>query len=306
VKIRDHHIIRSTIPLVAKRPAAFRATSVAAQEVFTPSQPSEPGLPDLSGLAKFSQTKSIGVKDSKLEDDSKRVLLLDNSTGGIQELDIDWSKTGRPRDLEAITPGQQPGDFFAVEGSSWKDSKARLFDLKVNEHGGEARNSYVLPDFGQEVEGLVCLPGENGSQTFLFGGRGDENGNSRVFWGSLNQDGLRFSPEGLIGKKVDAPHLGEGQRSISDLALDEKGRLWATAAIDEGNNGPFDSMVYEVGHITSQGNEPFRNSSGPGVLIKGTKGEALVAQGNGSFLMGSDNESHGGRFEQFLIADHYA
>jgi len=243
----------------------------------------------------------VGVKDTKLEDDSRRVVLVSRDTGAVQELDVDWSQTGRARDLEAIAPGRKRGEYLAVEGSSFGENRARLFELQVSADGGEANKSHQLPDFGQEVEGLVSLANEDGSQTVLFGGRGDENGASRIYWGSLSKEGLKFSPEGLEGKPVEAPYLGEGQRSIADLALDNKGQLWATAAVDEGDQGPFDSMVYRVGHLTEGGPAPFQNSGGGGARIQGTKGEALVAYDGGSFYMGSDNESLGGRLEHFNI-----
>ena len=134
----------------------------------------------ISGLAAFSRQRSIAVKDTKLEDNSKRVLLVNNGTGKTQDLDIDWSKTGRARDLEAITPGKGRGNYLAVEGSSCGENKARLFELSVNSKGGEARKSHVLPDFGQEVEGLATRQNKDGSQTVLFGGRGDDNGQSTM------------------------------------------------------------------------------------------------------------------------------
>ena len=258
-------------------------------------------FPDISGLAAFSRNHSVAVKDTKLEDDSKRVLLLNNNSGQARDLEVDWSKTGRARDLEAITPGQGQGNFLAVEGSSFGDNRARLFELSMNSKGGEAQKAHVLPDFGQEVEGLVALPREDGSQTVLFGGRGDENGQSTIFWGSLSESGLNFTPEGLKGQKVDSPDLGPGQRSIADLAVDKNGKLWGTAAVDNGDEGPFDSQLYQLGSVTNEPNRPFQVSSNSGVNLPGTKAEAVAFTSDGQFLVGSDNESFGGRFERFNL-----
>ena len=300
MEIQNHKILR----LNTKHGAPVRAKTLEGtpqpQDTFV-SNGKPDNFPDISGLAAFSRQRSVAVKDTKGEDDSKRVLLLNNSTGKTQELNVDWSKTGRARDLEAITPGKGRGNYLAVEGSSFGESKARLFELSVNAKGGEAKKSHVLPDFGQEVEGLTSRQNKDGSQTVLFGGRGDENGQSTIFWGSLTEEGLSFTPEGLKGQKVDSPHLGPGQRSIADMAVDKDGQLWATAAVDNGDEGPFDSQVYRLGSMTSEANRPFQTNSSSGVHLAGTKAEAIAFTSDGQFLVGSDNESFGGRFESFNL-----
>lgn len=301
MEIQNHRILR----LNTKHGAPVRAqaatdSSPQPQDGFVPSRKPD-DFPDISGLAAFSRQRSIAVKDTKLEDNSKRVLLVNNGTGKTQDLDIDWSKTGRARDLEAITPGKGRGNYLAVEGSSFGENKARLFELSVNSKGGEARKSHVLPDFGQEVEGLATRQNKDGSQTVLFGGRGDDNGQSTIFWGSLTEDGLRFTPDGLKGQKVDSPHLGPGQRSIADMAVDREGQLWGTAAVDNGDEGPFDSQVYRLGSVTSEADRPFQANASSGVQLAGTKAEAIAFTSDGKFLVGSDNESFGGRFESFNL-----
>ena len=306
MEIRDHRIIKSHLKREAVKVPPKHDGGEWPKDSYVPSDSSQAKFPDLSGLAKFSKNRLVGVKDTKLEDDSQRVVLLDKKTGNIENLDMDWSKTGRARDLEAITPTDQNGNFLAVEGSSYQEHKARLFELSLNEEGGQAKKSHVLPSFGQEIEGLLSLPGKNGSKTILFGGRGDENGQSRVFWGTLSDKGLEFSAKGLEGQQIQSPRLGEGQRSIADMTLDEKGKLYATAVIDNGDQGPFDSVVYQAGQLSGNAGRPLDTSRGQGVALKGTKAEALVAQGQGMFFSGSDNESLGGRFEQFRLTDQYA
>ena len=260
-----------------------------------------PELPDISGLAAHSPGRSIAVKDTKMEDDSKRVVLLDNRTGQVDELDIDWSKTGRARDLEAIAPGANQGDYLAVEGSSFGDFRARLFELKVGSSDGQAVKSHVLPYFGQEVEGLHRHQNPDGSQTVVFGGRGDENGKSKLFWGTLSGQGLSFTDEGLEGRDVQSPILGPGQRSISELSMHSNGELWAAATIDEGDTGPFQSQLYSLGRLDmSSGSPELRSGESQVVPVSGTKVEAMHFERD-TLLVGSDNELLGGRFEQFTF-----
>ena len=302
MEIRQHKLIRQATFNPAGNKGTASAGDSAPKDVFT-ATPQDSQFPDLSGLAKFSRTRSVAVRDSKLESTDKRVLLLHNSKGDIQELNVDWSKTGRPRDLEAITKAKGRGAYLAVEGSSFGEHKARLFDLKVTADGGESKRSFVLPEFGQEIEGLTSLPQKDGTQRVLFGGRGDENGDGRIYWGTLSDDGLNFTKEGLEGTKVKAPRLGEGQRGISELAVNPQGQLWAAAAIDDGDYGPFSSMVYQVGNIAEQGAAvPVTlSNSNESAKINGTKAEALLFQKDGSLLMGSDNEAMGGRLESFQL-----
>jgi len=301
VEIQRHRLIRQTSGVKQPHRAAQSESSPNPVDTFEQGTVKGPELPDLSGLAKFSRSRSVAVKDTKLEDDSKRVVLLHNDNGAVQELDVNWSRTGRARDLEAITPSKGRGRYLAVEGSSFQEHKARLFELKLGAKGGEAERSYQLPEFGQEVEGLVALPQKDGTQKVLFGGRGDENGDSRVYWGTLGDNGLEFTPEGLKGQAVQSPRLGDGQRSIADLALDKEGSLWAVAAVDEGDFGPFKSSLYKLGSVSENPDAPVDNSLTQGYSVSGTKMEALLAQSDGSFLAGSDNESLGGRLEQFIV-----
>lgn len=304
MKIADHRILRYTPPQQAVSGGPEHEQGSLQKDTFHSSGVPDPHLPDLSGLAKFSRTRSVAVRDSKLESENRRVLLLNNSNGAVQELHVDWSKTGRARDLEAIAKGKGQGSYLAVEGSSFGENRARLFDLKLTAHGGESRQSYELPDFGQEIEGLVSLPQKDGNQRLLFGGRGDQSGAGRIYWGTLNEQGLSFTPEGLEGVKVEGPSLGAGQRSIAELAVNEKGELWGAAAVDDGDYGPFKSAVYRIGTVNTESTVPVSvEKTKSQAMINGTKAEAFTFLSQNRVLMGSDNEAFGGRLEAFRILD---
>lgn len=259
-------------------------------------------LPDLSGFANFNRNRLLAVRDSKDNSPDARVLFMDKRSGGLTPVDMDWSQTGVARDLEGIAPSaNKNGQFLAVEGSSFGEKKARLFELSVTGSGGKAEKSHVLPEFGQEIEGVTTVKGENGSQTVLFAGRGGDGQQGRIFWGQLGQDGLTFSQEGLAGQAVQAPQIGQGQRDLAELTVDKKGTLWGTAAVDNGNDGPFSSALYQVGQLTPAGPAPFAASLGQSYKLEHIKAEAMAVQGNGKFFVGSDNESSGGRFESLLV-----
>lgn len=302
----DHTIIRARpgtpgLPVSQQQKPGTSASAGQPVDVYTPGPILDSAFPDLSGLTEFSKTKLLGVRDSKDTSNDARVLLVDKKSGGVEPVDMDWSKTGTARDLEAITPGSRKGQFLAVEGSSYGEKKARLFELSVDSKNGKADKSHILPEFGQEIEGMVSVPGSNGSQTVLFAGRGGEGQASKIYWGELGQNGLSFSKEGLAGQSVAAPKVGEGQRDIAELTADKSGNLWASATIDTGNEGAFTSSVYQVGSLTPGGAAPFESKLGRQYSVPHVKAEALALQANGTMFIGSDNESSGGRFESILV-----
>ena len=270
-------------------------------DTYTPGPILDSTFPDLSGLTDFSKTKLLGVRDSKDTSNDARVLFVDKKDGAVSPVEMDWSKTGVARDLEAVAPGAQRGQFLAVEGSSFGEKKARLFELSVGSEGGKAEKSHVLPEFGQEIEGMVTLPGKNGAQTVLFAGRGGEGKQGKIYWGELNESGLAFSKEGLAGQSVAAPTVGQGQRDIADLAADKNGNLWASATIDNGDDGVFTSSVYQVGRLTPGGAAPFEAKLGRDYSVPHVKAEALALGAGSKMFIGSDNESSGGRFESILL-----
>ena len=304
----DHSIIRARPgtpglpPARSSGAAASRESGGAAPvDSYSPGPVLDQAFPDLSGLTEFSKTKLLGVRDSKDNSNDARVLLLNKKDGSLSPVDMDWSKTGVARDLEAIAPGGERGKFLAVEGSSFEEKKARLFELSVDSSGGKAEKSHVLPEFGQEIEGMVSIPGKNGAQTVLFAGRGGEGQSGKIYWGELGESGLHFSQEGLAGQAVSAPRIGAGQRDIADLTADKNGNLWASATIDGGDEGAFTSSVYQLGQLTPGGAAPFTPKLGKSYDVPHVKVEALALQAGGTMFVGSDNESFGGRFESIVV-----
>lgn len=304
----DHSIIRArpgTPGLISPQALKNGSGSVQATgqptDTYTPGPVLDQSFPDLSGLAEYSRSRLLAVRDSKDNSNDARVLLVNKKDGAATPVEMDWSKTGVARDLEAIAPGEGRGKFLAVEGSSFGEKKARLFELSVGAKGGKADKSHVLPDFGQEIEGMVSVPGKDGAQTVLFAGRGGEGQQSKIYWGELGDKGLAFSPEGLSGRTVSAPTVGPGQRDIADLTADKNGNLWASATIDTGDDGVFTSSVYQLGRLTPGGDAPFEAKLGRSYSVPHVKAEALALQANGTMFVGSDNESSGGRFESIVV-----
>lgn len=252
-------------------------------------------LPDISGAAPFGD-EILVVHDLKDGQHAPRLGLMEAETGALRPLQTEWN--GRiGRDIEALAKIRgTENDYLAVEASSWQDRKARLHELKVENSGAEAVRSHVLPDFGQEIEGLAEKPLPGGRRLIILGGRGTEDGvPSRLFWGSLDAEGqLDFPAAGLHGLEVRAPDLpGDKQRDISDLYLSPDGTLWATACTDNGDDGPFDSAVYSLGKVEDR---PVRPQSQSAHIVVGTKLEAVTSTDEAGLYLGSDNENFGGQW----------
>ena len=287
--------IRETQPL---RPETKLFQSHQPEDRFEQGPVLDASLPDLSGFARLGRN-FVAVTDAKPGSDKPRLGQVDSDTGAFKALNSDWGDHRPARDLEAITPlSGQSGEALAVEGSTFGELKNRLFHLKVDEQGSSVKQAFTLPEFSQEIEGMVELPLDKERHLVVLGGRGGDKGEGgKLYWGVLDRDKgtFEFNEQGLRGVGVQAPNLGPGQRDISDLQLRPDGSLWASACVDEGDEGPFKSSIYQLGTLKPDAENPFEASSSlKSTTIPGTKIEGFAQLGKG-WLTGADNESLGGQ-----------
>ena len=84
------------------------------------------------------------------------------------------------------------------------------------------------------------------------------------------------------------------------MYIDPAGTLWAVASTDEGDNGPFRSVIYRVGQVTTGVTPPVNLAPSlvPDWIVDGLKVEALAAPAAAvpaSVLsVGTDDENYGG------------
>ena len=93
-------------------------------------------------------------------------------------------------------------------------------------------------------------------------------------------------------------------RHISDLKVDRSGQLWITAATDPGDDGPFDSAVYEAGKFLIQGETiAFQENTEllPLSRFPGHKIEAieLIGETQRETILGTDDENSGSSVMRF-------
>jgi hypothetical protein len=266
------------------------------------------GIQSISGLAQSNDSGYLAVHDTKVEQPGARLSRYEPTTGELESVDVDWSATGLANDLEGIT--RMDGSlerYMAVEGSKWEGRVPKLFTLSYKNGKAVAETQHPLPELPHEIEGVATKSIDNRKLLVLVGGRGEDiDDPGRLHWAIYDQDAddLSWSEDGLKGVPVTLPHeLGPGQRTISDLQLTPNGDLWGSAARDEGDEGPFESMIYRIGSLNGNSANPVTLSLDHPHHVEGNKVEALAMHGrrNDTLFFGCDNETFGGSLNSALF-----
>jgi hypothetical protein len=118
-----------------------------------------------------------------------------------------------------------------------------------------------------------------------------------LFWGRFDLKGDRFSEVGSVAVRV--PYPNANVRHISDVKVDPTGVVFVTAASDPGNDGPFESALYDIGRFRIAGGREitFEQATSPKPLRKFSdhKVEALelIPGESGGRAFGTDDENLG-------------
>ena len=283
------------------------------------------GMTGISGMAQIDGSRYLVVRDLKDSEDGARMGILalnDDRPYDIADVTVtDWVHAdGRPSDLEAACaiPGRND-EFLLLESGHWQGRFGRLFRVRLVLSGETYRAAVVhvfeVPEFdpkgpgdpGDEMEGLACAAKNDGRIVAILGERGGSsvypNGRVRWFTIDVEANSVTWTEPGRAGLAVDAP--GEWQdrltnRDVSALHLRSDGSLWAVAAEDLSDAGPFSSIVYRIGEVLPDDETPVRLHVPFRVngIVSGFKVEAL-ASGPSSipdadFAIGTEDEIFGG------------
>ncbi|MGK7872399.1 MAG: hypothetical protein AB4426_03515 [Xenococcaceae cyanobacterium] len=279
------------------------AFSAIAQPVLTQSWlPVRGGITfGISGMALVEQQKDflsfLIVHDNKGGEDEGRFALLTVEGKNPPEyfpLNLPAS-VDLPIDLEAVTavPGQGKPTFMA------STSFGKVYHLDL----GEANNKvspikvFDLPDIprGSNFEGFA-LQEIDGQLLAVWAHRGADEEPAVIYWGLLDLQTYEITQQGSASLRVPWPVCNV--RHISDLKIDPAGILYITAAMDNGNDGPFQSAVYVAGVFSLQGNQiRFRQNQAlvPLYRLPNHKVEAieLIPGATGGVILGTDDENMG-------------
>ena len=239
----------------------------------------------ISGASKFKDGFLV-VHDNKKKGQA-RVSYIDEE---LKITDLIWPEIKLPIDLEAAIQVPETMNRYIL-----MESDGKCFEITIDPKDLrlDVIHTFTLPLIKPEMnlEGLTIFPSGQGL-IFIYGDRGSNSRASTLFTSFFNKADKKFYDTNQF--IFDLPEPKNHKRNISDLALDNDGNLWTVATSDPGNNGPFISVIYELGNINHAGifkpNHP--DLIRPINIFKGQKVEALMFNNEHLVLM-TDNENLG-------------
>ncbi|MFD5557313.1 hypothetical protein ACFWIA_26170 [Streptomyces sp. NPDC127068] len=253
----------------------------------------------ISGIAVTGQdgtavTETVVVHDNK-RTGQPRVSRIRSAPGGTPRVDVlRWDGEREPVDLEALSavPGV-PGELVALESSG------RGYHLRLAGDAVRVLREFTVPGVeagsGRNHEAFH-LTGTPGRLTAVWAHRGQDEDPAVLYTAALDWRSLTFGTR--RSAEIRVPFPATHVRHISDLAVSPSGRVTVTSASDPGDDGPFDSAVYDVGRVVTGGLDgprpaprarPLRLAVFPGHKI-----EALACASAGRAVLGTDDENAGG------------
>lgn len=221
-----------------------------------------------SGMARLDRHRFVIVNDTKDGEPGYRIGLLDftdRSYPRYVALTANWNDVGGPsHDLEAACsiPGRE-GEFLIAESAYRGERYGRVFHCRLapDERGNQSVHiiqTLMLPRFYDQIEGMACGLAANGNLILLLGERGTDEQPARLSWGDLTISERAISFQFQNEFTFTAPGLPSSAnvRDCSDLFIDSQNRLWASAAIDNGDEGPFQSVIFQLGRFDPHRRRP--------------------------------------------------
>lgn len=254
----------------------------------------------ISGMALVSQqpgkTELLVVHDNKGPAEP-RLTLVTAAPEAVRYAPLTWPAGEEPpADLESASADpDRPGHFLVAT------SQGQVFRLVLAGAEVQSRGSFFLPGFSPlgNIEGF-SVQRLFGRLVAVWGDRGSGARPGRLRWGQLDLESGRVNHVSSMEITVPYPPPSDSStRHISDLKLDAVGIVWACAARDPGDSGPFASAVYALGvlGLTSTGDIQLVASRELTRLWSFTKKvEALemIPGPSGGIAFASDDEDAGG------------
>lgn len=190
-----------------------------------------------------TDTFELLVAHDNKDGTSARFRMLRWEAGALTDEALTWnSKLPKPFDLEGLTAVPGEDSFLAIEsdGDFYHVVVDRAALTVTPVATGQVPN---LPE-GSNLESIELF--ESGIGTLLvWAHRGKDADPGVLYWGTFDPDSLNVQPLGSQEISVPAP-IGN-VRHISDIAITSGGQTFVSAATDNGDDGPFESIVYEIG-----------------------------------------------------------
>lgn len=254
---------------------------------------------NVSGMALVEQaggrTSFIIVHDNKKKKQARAGVVTLDAGRSPRFVALDWTGGDFPVDLEAITriPGAAHG-FMAVT------SGGRVYQLELDAAKNALRvvKSFSLPSIPADAnfEGFTLQRAGDGFLA-VWAERGADARPATLFWSAFDLEKSAFTKVDSVAVRV--PYPKANVRHISDVKVDDAGRVFISSAADPGNDGPFNSAVYRIGafDLSKASAITFRPETSATQLftVENRKIEAfeLLADAAGGMVYGTDDENLG-------------
>lgn len=279
---------------------------------------------EISGLVKIRPNGYLFVRDWKSDRQSgPRLAFLDVGDTGLSVKDIEIDGLGgrdQPNDLESICSIPDGQDEYLLVESGYAQGKfGRIIRTKVTEEQGIWRASLLgvlhptppntewkdlsTPSVDQ-IEGIGCVLDQSNRLWILLGKRGGKRIPGYLIWGEV-KDFKSPRPSFILTGEQSLSGNPLADRAIGEIYLEPlrsgEWRVWTVATVDEGNQGPFRSMIYSPGRLSvdqSEGALFSLDQHSDSWMVEGLKVEGLAAPPDllpsSVMAIGTDDEDYTG------------
>ncbi|MEU0270523.1 hypothetical protein [Streptomyces sp. NPDC006307] len=187
----------------------------------------------------------LAVRDNKKPGENRLVALSYRPGAEPRQRAVDWS--GEPAvDLEAIdgVPGR-PHEYVALASGGTA--------YRIHWEGGSARVVAAFPVPGvspdDNYEGFALTAARNGTIIAVWADRGQDERPATLSAARWNPAGNAFGTPTSVAFRV--PYPAHDVRHISDVKVSATGRITVSSASDPGDDGPYDSALFDAGRVTA-------------------------------------------------------
>ena len=249
----------------------------------------------ISGIAAIDSEHFLVVHDNKKPDQPRLNIVNWQKDQKPTLTPLNWCDENLPIDLEAITAIPDHKNDYLVLASKGKVTRIQL---EENNAACKTIAQFELPTATPEsnMEGLALHCVKNKDCLLAWAERGDDKTPAKLSWSSFNieKNTVEKNQSGSVDFK--APYPEKNLRSISDIAIDNKGTLWVSSTSDPGDDGFFKSALYKIGSFSKNNNWESSKKITPNTKYEteNIKIEGLVFT-NSDLVMTTDDDNKGGK-----------
>lgn len=256
---------------------------------------SEQKTQGISGIAVVNEKNFLVVHDNKKADEPRLGLVMWESNGTPSLKPITWcNKTNLPIDLEAITSVPNHDLNYLVLESKGKVTRIKL----ENNNQCKTLAQFDLPNAtaksNMEALALHCFSQQC---VLVWAERGDDKQAAKLSWAKFDADKNNVAAQKTFEFFSNYPNVN--RRSISDIAIDDKGLVWVASTSDTGDDGPFQSALYKLGIFSEVNSEIDWQPTNSVSIVADYGSENIKIEGitftKDGLIMGTDDENKGSK-----------